>query len=324
MISAEEARNSVEAAIENLPFDREPDQLYQPIRYILSMGGKRIRPVLTLMSAGLFSGHASDAIYAALAVEVFHNFTLLHDDVMDNAPVRRNMPTVHERWNTNTAILSGDAMLIMAYDLLSRGNPKHLGEVFSVFTQTALEVCEGQQFDMDFEQQDEVSEEEYLRMIELKTAVLLAASLKIGAIIGGAQRGQADQLYEAGRNLGIAFQLQDDMLDAFGDPEVFGKRQGGDILTNKKTYLYIKSLRKTNDKQRNELKRLYASSDLAPEKKISEVMSIFRSCNIEATTTALINQYMDKARRSFDQLDISNENKGVLEALLFSLAGRNK
>ena len=227
--------------IESKKMGREPFSLYEPINYSLSNGGKRIRPLLTLLACNLFSEKIDQAIDAALAIEIFHNFTLLHDDIMDKADIRRGKPTVHKKWNENTAILSGDAMFIKSYDFLLETKTEKFKEILQVFNNTALEVCEGQQYDMEFENRNDVSENEYLRMIELKTSVLLAAALKIGAIIGGAENADADLLYDFGRNIGLAFQLQDDMLDVYGSKNTFGKEIGGDIVANKKTFLLIKA-----------------------------------------------------------------------------------
>ena len=245
------------AYLENYKSVREPKNLYQPIEYILNLGGKRLRPVLTLMTADCFEGNVNNALDAALAVEVFHNFSLIHDDIMDAAPLRRGHQTVHEKWDLNTGILSGDAMLIMAYQLFENYPPDVFQKLAILFSKTALEVCEGQQYDIDFETRDTVSISEYLKMIEYKTAVLVGAAMKMGAIIANASVEDQDRSYEFGKNLGIAFQLQDDYLDVFGDPDTFGKQVGGDIIENKKTFLYLKALEFSSESDQQKLKDLF-------------------------------------------------------------------
>lgn len=243
------------AFLETYKEEREPKNLYEPIAYILNLGGKRLRPVLTLMTADCFDGDTNQALDAALAVEVFHNFSLIHDDIMDAAPLRRGHQTVHEKWDLNTGILSGDAMLIMAYQLFENYQPETFQKLAKLFSKTALEVCEGQQYDIDFEMRSDVSIPEYLKMIEYKTAVLVGAAMKMGAIIANASTEDQNRCYEFGKNLGIAFQLQDDYLDAFGNPETFGKQVGGDIIENKKTYLYLKALEFSSESDQQKLDR---------------------------------------------------------------------
>ena len=250
MYSFEQILQIVESHIERIKYNRRPQSLYLPVQYILSLGGKRIRPALMLMACNLYSEVVEKALQPAIGMEIFHNFTLLHDDLMDEADKRRNQLTVHKKWNANTAILSGDAMLILAYQLIGDTELPLLKNILEVFTATALEICEGQQYDMDFEQRVEVSEEEYIEMIRLKTAVLIACCLKSGALIGGASLVDANKLYQSGIYTGLAFQLQDDLLDTFGDSQTFGKNIGGDILCNKKTFLHIQMMKRASDTQK--------------------------------------------------------------------------
>ena len=275
--------------------EQEPKNLYKPINYILNLGGKRMRPILTLMAADLFGGNHKDALQAALAIEIFHNFSLVHDDIMDDAPLRRGKATVHEKWDINTGILSGDAMLILAYRCLETYGSTNLSQLLPLFSKTAMEVCEGQQFDIDFETRDDVSLTEYLRMIEFKTSVLVAAALKMGAIVAGANTADQDNIYEFGRNLGIAFQLQDDYLDAFGDPKTFGKQVGGDIIENKKTFLYLKALQLADSKSKKTLGDLYSIQPEDPSSKISVVKAIFKKSGAVAQIREEISSYTDKA-----------------------------
>lgn len=322
MITLKDAKAIADKELIRFGFTRDPVSLYEPIGYILSLGGKRLRPSLTLMAASIFGKGPEHAVPAACAIEVFHNFTLLHDDIMDQAPMRRGHPTVQVKWNTNTAILSGDAMLIEAFRILHGTRPDILPAVTEIFTQTALEVCEGQQYDMDYEKRDVISESEYLRMIELKTAVLIAASMKIGAICGGSDTREAELLYEAGRNIGLAFQLQDDLLDTYGDPEVFGKAIGGDILANKKTYLFVMASERSADSERKELLRLYSVTDMESETKISKVKGIFDACHTESITMDKIEYYLQQAKICFDALLTSEENRIQFSGLLDHLLGR--
>lgn len=290
----------------------EPRNLYEPIAYILGLGGKRLRPVLSLMGCELFGGRASDAMGVALAIEAFHNFSLVHDDIMDRAPLRRGQPTVHEKWDLNTGILSGDALLVQAYRFLEAYPPELYKELTSLFSQTALEVCQGQQYDMDFGSRQEVSIPQYLKMIEYKTAVLLAAALKMGALVGGADQGDAEALYRFGLNLGIAFQIQDDYLDLFGDPETFGKQLGGDILENKKTFLYLKALELAGDRDRERLLELYSTASGDPGAKIEAVRSIFQQCGSVEATKKEMDLFARKAFGSLDQMGLSDTAKSQL------------
>ena len=293
--------------------EREPKNLYQPIEYILNLGGKRLRPVLTLMTTACFGGEVSRAMDAALAVEVFHNFSLIHDDIMDAAPLRRGQETVHEKWDLNTGILSGDAMLIRAYQLFENYPPETFRELAKLFSKTALEVCEGQQYDIDFETRLEVSIPEYLKMIEYKTAVLVGAAMKMGAIVANAAIEDQNRCYEFGKNLGIAFQLQDDYLDAFGNPETFGKQVGGDILENKKTYLFLKAIENGTPEVRAELIQLFQNSVIRPENKVSKALDLFVRSESNHATKAAISSYTKAAFDILETINISSSNKQILK-----------
>ncbi|WP_010523111.1 polyprenyl synthetase family protein [Aquimarina agarivorans] len=291
----------------------EPVNLYEPVRYILSMGGKRIRPMLTLMGADIFGSTIEEALPAALAIEVFHNFSLVHDDIMDEAPLRRGNETVHSKWNVNTGILSGDAMLIQAYQNFEAYEPVIFVKLAKLFSKTALEVCEGQQYDVDFEDRSDVTQDEYLHMITCKTAVLVGAALQMGAIIAERNDKEQKAIYEYGKLLGIAFQLQDDYLDAFGDPKTFGKQVGGDIIENKKTYLYLKAIELGSTSQQEELLYLFSDSfDGGKLGKIENAKQLFIETNAAEATKKLINVYTKKAFDELDVLDISTENKALL------------
>ncbi|MDC6366282.1 MULTISPECIES: polyprenyl synthetase family protein [Flavobacteriaceae] len=290
----------------------EPQNLYDPIQYILGLGGKRLRPVLCLMTAELFGGKSDEALGAALAIEVFHNFTLVHDDIMDDAPLRRGKTTVHEKWDVNTGILSGDAMLIQAYQYLEKYSPDIFKELTSLFSKTAIEVCEGQQYDMDFETRDDVTVPEYLKMIAYKTAVLVAAAMKMGAIIGQASEKDANAIYEFGKNLGIAFQLQDDYLDAFGDPKTFGKQVGGDIIENKKTFLYLTALSNGTEEHQNSLLHLYSIRPEDSTTKIEAIKSIFEESGAVEAAKMEIESYTQKAFNTLDEISLTETHKGLL------------
>lgn len=302
---------------------KKPDNLYDPIRYILSLGGKRMRPVLTLMSAEVFDADFSKAINAATAVEVFHNFSLIHDDIMDDAPLRRGNQTVHEKWSINTGILSGDAMLILAYQFFESYEPKVFRELAKLFSKTALEVCEGQQYDVDFETRDDVSILEYLKMIEYKTAVLVAAAMKMGAIVAETSEENANLIYDFGLNLGIAFQIQDDYLDAFGNPETFGKQVGGDIIENKKTFLYIKALEFANPTDKEQLLQLFSIQPNDNAAKIELVKEIFNSSGASQATQQVIKDYTFEAFKTLEKIAISDDKKQVLKRFGESLMNRN-
>ena len=293
--------------------ERDPKNLYEPVQYILNLGGKRLRPILTLMTADCFGGDVNKALDAALAVEVFHNFSLVHDDIMDDAPLRRGQQTVHEKWDLNTGILSGDAMLIMAYQLFENYPPETFQNLLTLFSKTALEVCEGQQYDIDFETRNAVSIAEYLKMIEYKTAVLVAAAMKMGAIIAGASDEDQNRCYEFGKNLGIAFQLQDDYLDAFGNPETFGKQVGGDIIENKKTYLYLKALEFSSENDQQKLRHLFNATNTDSKTKIELVKQIFTTSGSAEATKKAITSYTKTAFEVLQALTISDKNKQILQ-----------
>lgn len=299
--------------LESKEWVREPKNLYEPIDYILQLGGKRMRPILTLMAADIFSGEFKKALPAALAVEVFHNFTLVHDDIMDDAPLRRGKETVHEKWDTSTGILSGDAMLILAYQYFENYEPEVFQKLAKLFSKTALEVCDGQQLDVDFETRKNVSIDEYMNMIRLKTSVLVAAALKMGAIVAKTNDENADLIYDFGLNLGLAFQLQDDYLDTFGDPETFGKQVGGDIIENKKTFLYLKALEVADKETAKKLKYFYKRKRKDNTIKVTEVTRIFQIFDIPLLISEEIKSYTQKAFDTLDKMSISQENKDKLK-----------
>jgi geranylgeranyl diphosphate synthase type II len=302
-------------------FPEEPLSLYDPAQYFLGIGGKRIRPVMCLMGNELFDAINPDAYHVATAIELFHNFTLIHDDIMDKAPLRRGMETVHNKYGENTALLSGDVMLIKAYDYLNKIDRRYLQKIIHLFNKTAREVCEGQQLDMDFERQENVSLSQYLKMVELKTSVLIAASLQLGAILGGAGEGNAKHLYEFGRNLGIAFQIQDDYLDAFGDPEKFGKQVGGDIVANKKTFLLIHALETIPANQNDELKHLMRSNG---GDKVQKVLTIYKHSKVDEWAMELKEKYRQAALQHLDDIAVLSKRKEPLRQLADYLMQRQK
>lgn len=291
---------------------KEPVNLYEPINYILKLGGKRLRPVLAMLSAEIFDGSYKNALDAALAIEVFHNFSLVHDDIMDAAPVRRGQATVHEKWDANTGILSGDAMLICAYQLFENYDAATFRDLAKLFSKTALQVCEGQQYDVDFEAREDVTLAEYLKMIEYKTAVLVAAAMKMGSIVAHTSIQNQERIYEFGLNLGIAFQLQDDYLDVFGDPKTFGKQVGGDIIENKKTILFIKAVESGSASFKKELLDLYSIQPGDPAEKIEAVQVIFRDSGAAEATRTAIESFTQKAFLILNDLDITNSKKEIL------------
>lgn len=301
---------------------RQPKYLYEPVAYALKAGGKRIRPVLLLMAHELYSNQLEKAIPAAIAIEMFHNFTLLHDDIMDNASLRRNNETVHIKYSYNTAILSGDAMSILSYEYLNRVDSKNFREIFSIFTNTALKICEGQQFDMDFENQSTVTVDNYLDMIGMKTAVLIAASLKIGALTANASLSEADLLYEFGYNLGMAFQLRDDYLDTFGNTHTFGKKIGGDIVSNKKTYLMLKALELANNDLSTKLRALMENTAISADIKIEQVISIYEQLDVAKLTIDKMEEYYQKALLCWENLNVSNNQKQELLLLANTMMNR--
>lgn len=301
---------------------KEPRNLYEPISYILGLGGKRIRPVLTLMSAEIFGASYKKALSAALAVEVFHNFSLVHDDIMDDAPLRRGSVTVHEKWDTNTAILSGDAMLILAYQHFEYYKPVIFRKLAKLFSKTALQVCEGQQMDVDFEVRQDVTISEYMKMIEYKTAVLVAAAMKMGAIIAETPKKNGNLIYDFGLNLGLAFQLQDDYLDAFGDPKTFGKQVGGDIIENKKTYLYLKAIEFAGESDKQKLTDLFSSQLEDNSAKITDAKEIFINSGAATATQKAIEEYTFKAFETLEKMSIGDEKKQILRSFGEHLMGR--
>jgi geranylgeranyl diphosphate synthase type II len=323
MFTQSELKKMVNKAILNLSYNEEAEKLNDPVKYILSIGGKRLRPVLALMACNLYSDKIDEAVIPATGLEVFHNFTLVHDDIMDNAPVRRNVPTVHSKWNINQAVLSGDVMAFIANECFLQTPSRFLIKVFKVFNKAAIEVCVGQQLDIDFEKAAIVSIEEYLRMIELKTAALLAASAKIGAIMGGADDKDSELLYEFGRNLGMAFQIQDDLLDIYGDIKVFGKIMGGDIISNKKTFMLVKALEIASFEQARQIHELFSLKDFDPDTKVKKVVSIYDQLNIKSISESLASDYINSAFELLERLDAPKERKMELSGIANSLIGRN-
>jgi geranylgeranyl diphosphate synthase type II len=300
-------------------FPQEPASLYEPNRYFLGMGGKRVRPVLCLMANELFDDIVPDAWHVANAIELFHNFTLIHDDIMDQAPLRRGMETVHQKFGFSTALLAGDVMLVAAYEYLSKVSVQHIVRIMRLFNKTAREVCEGQQLDMDFEKKDGVDFDAYLHMINLKTSVLLASSLQMGALLGGTGVRNQQIIYEFGRKLGLAFQVQDDYLDAFGDPEKFGKQVGGDIKSNKKTFLLIHALQIASESQKKRLYELYTSN---AEDKVDEVLTIFKDCKVDQWAKELKEKYMEEAFQHLDDIAVVSKRKEPLKELALYLLQR--
>lgn len=322
MYNASQLLDKFNAHLSELQFTRTPEGLYDPVKYVLSMGGKRIRPVLMLMAYNLYRDDIARIFNPATGIEVYHNYTLLHDDLMDRADMRRGKRTVHKVWNDNTAILSGDAMLVLAYQFMAACPPECLKEVMDIFNLTALEICEGQQMDMEFEQRDNVREEEYIEMIRLKTAVLLAASLKIGAIFGGASREDAERLYDFGMQIGIAFQLQDDLLDVYGDSAVFGKNIGGDILCNKKTYMLIKCIERAGEQQLSELNKWIVAESYRPEEKIAAVTALYNQIGIKSICENKMREYYMLAMESLESVSVAEGKKKELKNLMKHLMYR--
>ncbi len=323
MFTIQQLSELISTQLLNKSFNQEPKNLYQPINYILGLGGKRIRPTLTLAACNLFSDSVDEAIEPAIAVEVFHNFTLVHDDIMDKADIRRGKQTIHKRWNENTAILSGDAMTIMAYKFLSGVSPDKLPRVLEIFNSFALGICEGQQYDMDFEAISDVTRTQYIRMIELKTAVLLEGALQIGAVIGGAGAKDIDRLGRFGNRLGIAFQLQDDLLDVYGDTQVFGKNIGGDIVANKKTILTIETLSLLDIKKKSEFMAIMNDSEMDNSTKISSITHLYNQCNVKSVVERLISDYFAQAMNELQSVSVPDSRKVVLRDLSDRLMNRN-
>ena len=307
-----ELQTIIQQAIERLNYPTQPPDLYEPISYILSIGGKRLRPALLLMACDIFGGDVNKAVKAALAIEVFHNFTLMHDDIMDNAPLRRGRTTVHELWNNNVGILSGDVMLIEGYKLMMNVPEPLLRPILHIFNETAVGVCEGQQLDMEFETRNDVNIDEYINMIRLKTAVVLGGALKIGALIGGANETDANLLYTFGEQLGVAFQLQDDILDVFGNPEKFGKQVGGDIISNKKTYLLLKALELAHPSQKSELHKWLSTSDADQKDKVKAVTELYDQLEVRRYAEQAMQTYADKAFAALDAINLPDAHKQYL------------
>lgn len=314
MIKADEILKLVNKYLDNLSYDRKPSSLYEPIRYVLSMGGKRIRPVLMLLSYNMFRENPEDILMPACALETYHNYTLLHDDLMDNADLRRGHETVHRKWDANTAILSGDSMLVLAYQRMAQCDKQKMPEVLSLFTETALEIGEGQQYDMDFEHRNDVTEDEYIEMIRLKTSVLLACAMKIGAILAGASKEDADNLYRFGEQIGLAFQLQDDYLDVYGDTRVFGKAIGGDITSNKKTYMLINAMLRANNTQRAELEKWISATEFDREEKIAAVTRLYNEIGIDKLAQEKINFYFEQSRKYLAAVSVAEDRKAEITA----------
>ena len=311
-LTSNEILQKVNNFLATLPYDRQPASLYEPVKYVLSLGGKRIRPVLMLLGYNLWREHPEDILMPAIGLETYHNYTLLHDDLMDKADMRRGHETVHRRWDANKAILSGDSMLVLAYERVAQVPAEKLRDVLDLFTVTALEIGEGQEYDMSFETRNDVTEDEYIEMIRLKTSVLLACALKMGAILADAPQEDVDRLYRAGEQLGLAFQLQDDLLDVYGDPAVFGKAIGGDITSNKKTYMLINAVNRANPQQRQELMRWITATEFNREEKVKAVTALYDQIGIRQLCEQKINHYFDECRKYLAKVSVSDERKQPL------------
>ena len=323
-LSPNEILQLVNQCLDQLPYDRKPASLYEPIQYVLSLGGKRIRPVLMLMAYNLWKSQPEDILMPAIGLETYHNFTLLHDDLMDNADVRRGQPTVHRRWDANKAILSGDNMLVLAFQRMQQVPADKLPAVLSVFTQTALEIDEGQEFDVAFETRNDVTEAEYIEMIRLKTSVLLACAMKIGGLLADAPQQDVERLYRFGESIGLAFQLQDDLLDVYGDPKVFGKAIGGDIVSNKKTFMLINAFNRANPKQRQELERWIGAKTFNRDVKVSSVTRLYDAIGIRQLCEQKINDYFQLADKTLAEIQVPDDSKQQLRQYMDELLHRNK
>lgn len=324
MYTADEILDKVNEYIGNLSYGRRPQSLYEPIRYVLSLGGKRIRPTLMLLSYNLFRDDPETILSPACALETYHNYTLLHDDLMDDAPLRRGQQTVHVRWDANTAILSGDSMLVLAFERMQQCDDRHLRDVLRLFTVTALEIGEGQQYDMEFENRNDVTEAEYIEMIRLKTSVLLACALKLGALLADAPAGDVENLYKFGERIGLAFQLQDDYLDVYGDPKVFGKKIGGDITSNKKTYMLINALNKANARQRKELEKWIGCRSFDRDEKVAAVTALYSKIGVDKMAIDCINRYFDEANKYLSAVNLPGARKTELTAYAQKLLHRQR
>jgi geranylgeranyl diphosphate synthase type II len=312
MLTADEILAIVNDYLDELPYNRNPKSLYEPIKYVLSMGGKRVRPTLMLLAYNLYRENPEKILMNAIALETYHNYTLLHDDLMDHADVRRGKPTVHRKWDANTAILSGDSMLVLAYERMAQCDAEHLGDVLNLFTETALEIGEGQQFDMEFETRNDVTEDEYIEMIRLKTSVLLACALKMGAILADASKEDQENLYKFGEQIGLAFQLQDDYLDVYGDPKIFGKAIGGDITSNKKTYMLINAFNHANAEQRAELEKWVSAVDFDRNEKVQAITRLYNEIGIDKMAIDKINWYFEQSKKYLQAVSVSEERKEEL------------
>jgi len=324
MYTSDEILQKVNGFLDSLPYDRQPASLYEPVKYVLSLGGKRIRPVLMLLGYNLWREQPEEILMPACGIETYHNYTLLHDDLMDNADVRRGHPTVHRRWDANKAILSGDSMLVLAYQRMQQVPAEKLPAVLDLFTETALEIGEGQEYDMAFETRNDVTEDEYIEMIRLKTSVLLACALKIGALLADAPQEDAERLYRLGEQVGLAFQLQDDLLDVYGDPKVFGKAIGGDITSNKKTYMLINAFNRANDRQRAELQRWVEAREFVRDEKVAAVTRLYDEIGIRRLCEEKINFYFEQARQTLAEVNVAEERKLSLSNYMDELLHRNK
>lgn len=324
MYSSAEILKSVNAYLANLKYERKPKGLYEPIEYVLSMGGKRVRPVLMLLSYNMYKDNPETILSSACALETYHNYTLLHDDLMDNAEIRRGHETVHKKWDANTAILSGDSMLVLAYERMAQCPKEKLAEMLSLFTETALEIGEGQQYDMEFENRTDVKEAEYIEMIRLKTSVLLACAVKMGAILADASAEDAENLYKFGEQIGLAFQLQDDFLDVYGDPAVFGKAIGGDITSNKKTFMLINAFNHATAEQKAELSKWIAATDFDANEKIAAVTRIYNEIGIDRMAKEKIEFYFEESKRYLESVNLPEERKRELVSYTNDMMKREK
>ena len=322
MYTADEILDKVNEYIGNLSYGRRPQSLYEPIRYVLSLGGKRIRPTLMLLSYNLFRDDPETILSPACALETYHNYTLLHDDLMDDAPLRRGQQTVHVRWDANTAILSGDSMLVLAFERMQQCDDRHLRDVLRLFTVTALEIGEGQQYDMEFENRNDVTEAEYIEMIRLKTSVLLACAVKLGALLADAPAGDVENLYKFGERIGLAFQLQDDYLDVYGDPKVFGKTIGGDIMSNKKTYMLINAFSRANAQQRAQLQQWVHHPDAHPAEKVAAVTQLYNEIGVDQLAQTKINEYFQRSKQYLDAVNVDEQRKQELRQYALQMMNR--
>ena len=324
MLTSDELLKIVNHYLDSLPYNRKPSTLYEPIKYVLDLGGKRIRPILMMLSYNLYKDNPEAILSSACALETYHNYTLLHDDLMDEAPLRRGQQTVHKKWNDNQAILSGDSMLVLAYERLAKCDSKHLEACLALFTETALQIGEGQQYDMAFENRSDVTVEEYIEMIRLKTSVLLACAMKMGAILADASKEDADNLYKFGEQIGLAFQLQDDYLDVYGDAKVFGKKIGGDITSNKKTYMLITAFNEANEVQRKELETWIGKKDFDTEEKIAAVTKLYYDIGIDRMAKEKMDFYYEQSKKYLDAVAIAEDRKEELKAYAAAMMKRQK